>query len=514
MSIFDSLLHHVSSIIRTPYVACGSLKCLSLHPMVFKNNNPCVYLAGVVFLMSWAFPSFSYAAVIINEVAWMGTEVSANDEWIEFYNAGSDAVSVDGWVLTDGANLDIELTGTVVAGQYAVLERTDDSSTPARAFMVYTGALSNTGATLTLKRPDGAIEDQVAGGENWENIGGDNTTKETAQYTTSGWVTGSPTPGMQNISYVSATEDTTSARTHEDTDKESKTVTSGKKANKTVTLVLPDWELTLEMTAPEIAYVHQPVLFDIEPSGLSKTLLNSVQYVWNFGDLTTSKRKQVAHQYDYPGTYVVVVEGAFKRHKETIRHEITVLPVSFSLSKNNEGDLQVHNNAKYEVDLSGYSIRGLKTVLFPEGTIMLPNATLTIPQEKIGRTSQVWLTDQKHVVVAETMPQSRLAKTSSEQGVVEARKPVAFAPPQPPIVPASAVSTHKNFTFARDATTSEILNPADFVYEPPEEKKKGIMKNEALVNQAQIPIPKEKLPYLGLVGVLSLGILALYATRV
>ena len=153
-----------------------------------------VLFTGLLFLFS---VSCTYAAVTINEIAWMGNETSANDEWIELFNDGGSSVDVTGWVLRDGMNLEIVLTGAIGAGQYAVLERTDDDSAPGGAFLIYTGALTNTGATLVLARDDGGIEDQVSGGENWENIGGDNVTKETAQYTSSGWTTGAATPGKQ-----------------------------------------------------------------------------------------------------------------------------------------------------------------------------------------------------------------------------------------------------------------------------------------------------------------------------
>ncbi|HMA78498.1 MAG TPA: lamin tail domain-containing protein, partial [Candidatus Paceibacterota bacterium] len=142
-------------------------------------------------------PHHSNAAVYFSEIAWMGTSNSANDEWIELHNSGSTAVDLSGWRLTDNLNFDITLegAGSVAPGAFAVLERTDDTSAPGTAFFIYTGSLANTGATLRLYDAIGALIDQVAGGENWEDLGGDNTTKETAQYTSGGWVTAAPTPG-------------------------------------------------------------------------------------------------------------------------------------------------------------------------------------------------------------------------------------------------------------------------------------------------------------------------------
>jgi hypothetical protein len=151
-----------------------------------------------VILAVLSLPVYAHAAVIINEIAWMGSPESPNDEWIELYNTGQSPVSVEGWSIQDGDSLSIPLSGSIGAGAYAVLERTDDGSAPGTAFLIYTGALSNAGATLSLYRQDNTLEDQISGGENWESIGGDNATKKTAQRTAQGWQTADATPGSAN----------------------------------------------------------------------------------------------------------------------------------------------------------------------------------------------------------------------------------------------------------------------------------------------------------------------------
>jgi len=52
--------------------------------------------------------------VVINEVAWAGTQCSANDEWIELYNNTSEAIDLTGWVLkaVDGSPI-ITLQGII-----------------------------------------------------------------------------------------------------------------------------------------------------------------------------------------------------------------------------------------------------------------------------------------------------------------------------------------------------------------------------------------------------------------
>lgn len=463
-------------------------------------------------------PQFVQAAVVINEVAWMGTVDSANDEWIELYNTGS-SVSLDGWVLTDGMNLEIELSGTIDAGEYAVLERTDDTTAPGSAFLIYTGALSNTGATLKLLRDGGGIEDQVAGGEDWENIGGDNVTKETAQLTSSGWVTGTPTPGSVNVSYEPPADNQEiedDDDTEDDSDDVSVSGTDSVSKDK-MALLLPKWKLDLALTAPDYAYVHQPVTMTLQPSGIPETLLNSVGATWNMGDLSVLHGQEVVHQYEYPGKYVVVVTGQFKEREATFRHEITVLPVTFSITKNNNGDLQINNDSKYEVDLSGYSMRGGKTVVIPEDTILLPNATLTIPIERLGGTGHAWLMDQEHMVVASAVPTvaPKVVAVDTLPTPV-AQMPTTFVPPKETTKPPVVIAPPKaNFVFADEVEIEEApVEPMQEVLEVVPAQAEEKLSNEATVNQAQVPIPSENLPYYGLAGVLSLGILALYATRV
>jgi phosphatidylserine/phosphatidylglycerophosphate/cardiolipin synthase-like enzyme len=115
---------------------------------------------------------------VINEVAWMGTTASYNDEWIELYNVSSSSLSLDGWVLEaqDGSP-SIPLSGSVAAHDYFLLERTSDSTiSGVTADQIYTGSLGNSNEVLYLKDASGAIVDEV---DSW--YAGDNATKATME---------------------------------------------------------------------------------------------------------------------------------------------------------------------------------------------------------------------------------------------------------------------------------------------------------------------------------------------
>ena len=90
--------------------------------------------------------------VVINEVAWAGTNASSYDEWIELHNNTDRDIDLQGWVLAaaDGTP-SIQLTGIIVAHGFYLLERTDDTTVANKtADQIFSGALENSGEILRL----------------------------------------------------------------------------------------------------------------------------------------------------------------------------------------------------------------------------------------------------------------------------------------------------------------------------------------------------------------------------
>ena len=119
------------------------------------------FLCAILFMafVSAPAPAEADGGVVVNEIAWMGTSVSATDEWIELYNASDTAIVLDGWLLvTQDGSPSITLSGTIGAGAYFLLERTDDASVPGIiADHIYTGALTDSGEALELRDADGVL---------------------------------------------------------------------------------------------------------------------------------------------------------------------------------------------------------------------------------------------------------------------------------------------------------------------------------------------------------------------
>lgn len=125
----------------------------------------CIILkvAGILFLYIGLSLGASPGDVVINEVAWMGTAYSYNDEWIELYNNSSSPIDLTGWGLkaVDGSP-NISLVGTIPAKSYFLLERTDDETIrDLEADQIYTGALENIGENLELRDASDSLVDSV-----------------------------------------------------------------------------------------------------------------------------------------------------------------------------------------------------------------------------------------------------------------------------------------------------------------------------------------------------------------
>ncbi len=113
----------------------------------------------------------NYQNLLINEVAWMGGPVSANDEWIELKNISGGELDISGWqVLDKDENIKITFPQNkkMPAGGFLLLERTDDNSLPGiKADVIYSGALSNTNEGLRLFNNECNLVDEVTANSDW-----------------------------------------------------------------------------------------------------------------------------------------------------------------------------------------------------------------------------------------------------------------------------------------------------------------------------------------------------------
>lgn len=121
--------------------------------------------------------------VIINEIAWMGTSVSSNDEWIELKNITNDPINLSGWQITDKEKQIKIVFGPgdeIPGGGFYLLERTDDESVPhISADYIYSGSLNDSNESLYLFDNLCQVQDEALAEPDWPN--GDKEEKRTME---------------------------------------------------------------------------------------------------------------------------------------------------------------------------------------------------------------------------------------------------------------------------------------------------------------------------------------------
>lgn len=188
--------------------------------------------------------------VVINEVAWGGTAVSASDEWIELYNNTGAAVDLSGWSLSDGGDIGVVLTGIVPAHGYYLLERSNDCTvSDLPADQIYTGGLNNGGERLELRDDTATLIDSADG--------------------SGGWPAGSASPGYYSMERVDPTAadsalnwDSNDGLTRNGLDCDSNPLNGTPKARNSAT-PLPSADLSVDKNGPATVYPDQLITYTI-----------------------------------------------------------------------------------------------------------------------------------------------------------------------------------------------------------------------------------------------------------
>jgi hypothetical protein len=117
-------------------------------------------------------PSELAGDIVINEVAWSGTGVSANDQWIELFNTTGDDIDLATTSLAVGTSDPMPLSGTLSSHGYVILERDGAliGGTPPEPVVVNFGPLSSDAEQISLLDSAGKIIDQTP---NEDACGGD-----------------------------------------------------------------------------------------------------------------------------------------------------------------------------------------------------------------------------------------------------------------------------------------------------------------------------------------------------
>jgi len=324
-------------------------------------------------------PRIVFGTVLINEITWMGTEISANDEWIELYNDSDQPVDLGGWILEAADSVPIiNLTGTISAKGYFLLERTDDTTVPTiTADQIYTGALGNTGEHLKLKDNTNNVVDDLDLTGGWP--AGDNTTKQTMERTTTGWQTSLNPGGTPKA--ANSTGATTEIQST--TEKPSAPLTGS------------NHPPIAEAGDNIIAFVGQEIKFDGTKSTDPDS--NELAYSWNMGDGKLIEKPALTYIYNYPGTYTVslmvydgqyyVIDTAIIKIQagQIIINEFLPNP---SGKDEEEEWIEIYNDSDATADISGWQLddaaSGSKPFTFPKNTLIAPKSYIVLSRQITG----------------------------------------------------------------------------------------------------------------------------------
>lgn len=190
------------------YYACSFARKVSHNKQNMKQKIPAYFAVGLLFFtqvlgglgaLFWPMAAIaaSSGTVVINEIAWAGSADSANDEWIELYNATSMVVDLTGWQIIDDQGAQVyALSGMIAANEYYLIEDSEAAVQPRAADVVINLSLSNTGDSLVLHDGTGQLIDAVnsSGGAWFSGNATTNATMERVSAAVSGddyanWVT-------------------------------------------------------------------------------------------------------------------------------------------------------------------------------------------------------------------------------------------------------------------------------------------------------------------------------------
>lgn len=350
-------------------------------------------------------PTAAHAAVVISEIAWMGTALNANAEWIELQNTGAESVDLAGWTLTSSTGApSIILKGSVAGNGFFLLERTSDASVPeVVADQIYSGALPNTGATLYLKNAAGESIDVVDGGTDWEKIRGNNTSKQTPQRTGNSWTEGVPTPHAATGTAGSSdgTASSTDPLTPQDSVQGSPVVVKGSN---------PVAALSIDAGPGRVVAVGAEVPFTAYVYDSEGTIHRSAKLTWNFGDGATTVGDDVVHTYTYPGTYTVSIAA-----RSGYAHVVSLLVVrveqtSVRIETSESGQIIVHNDGSSLLDMSGWVLRADDvSFVLPSYSVVRPQTYMLLSREHVGLASStgvigLYASDGRMVAVSSSTP--------------------------------------------------------------------------------------------------------------
>lgn len=356
--------------------------------ITFNKSSTGFLLLFIIFILGIGFPDISFASIYINEIAWMGTKNSANDEWIELYNSGNEEVSLLGWTLkSDDKTPTVNLSGTIKPLGYYLMERTSDAVLPdLPADLIYTGALSNTGENLSLINASSSEMHKVDATSGW--MAGDNVLKLTMQYVQdrNSWITATGTPKEKNSSVAFSTTTPIVDHSNNEIVETPETQTNQESITRESHTSSEVKEFQVSAGRKRVVPLGNEVHFKanlVKFSGISK---ENISYIWNMGDGSVKEGREIVHSYPFDGEYIIILNAYSGSSVAVARTEVSVYLPKVEIAQSDEFGVSVMNSLKLDMNLTGWKMKDDKGkyFTFPMDTIIAGNQAIKFSTQVLG----------------------------------------------------------------------------------------------------------------------------------
>jgi hypothetical protein len=340
-------------------------------------------------------PGTAAAQVVISEIMYdLEAGSDTGREWIEVFNAGSNAIRLVDWRLYE-ANTNHAIGAfaggdELPSGGYAVI-----ADSPAK-FMEdwpsYTGALfdsafslSNTGETIGIHTPSPEFNetDSVAFQGAW-GAGGDGKSLQRAAADAAAFTPATPTPGTGGLALIAGLSYTPPAGTDEERGDTNASTTTPASEPTPAYVPPPLPQLFADAGADRTVIVGADTEFDGRAYNRDDQLLEKVRFLWNFGDGSIAEGPAVLHHFDYPGRYAVILTAAAEKESVADRIIVTAEPARLSFIVHADGSVTIQNKADRDLDLSNWLVRSfLQTFTLPDHSVILAGESMRISKDTL-----------------------------------------------------------------------------------------------------------------------------------
>ncbi len=325
-------------------------------------------------------------ALVVSEVMSNPTGDDGGREWIEIYNETNTDVDLSSMTVSIKSGTAVVTTplqgGFILpANGYAIIASLTSVSSGQTKFLQdysgYSGLLFK--SSISLVNTGVTSIDVKLQGSTVASVPSYTAAKEgsTFSFIQGGYVTGTPTPGSENVAAaVSGTSESTTS-----------TATENQATVPQMSLPSPD--IILYMPSEKIVVAGADTHFDVAGMTRSGKVIDGLSFVWAFGDGGQGVGSSTKHRYVYSGRYVAQVEGVSATIAGTGRMIVRVVPPDIEIVEVSSGKygtyVDISNPNMYDLDISQWMLTFDGAAFhFPKNTIISSGVTTRFAGASMG----------------------------------------------------------------------------------------------------------------------------------